>query len=59
MQCMLMYTEEDLGPLQHLRAFCDSSQRLSIKMKIVVDKYPLTITVKILHEYFFFQSKML
>ena len=56
---MLMYTEEDLGPLQHLRAFCDSSQRLSIKMKIVVDKYPLTITVKILHEYFFFQSKML
>ena len=56
---MLMYTEEDLGPLQHLRAFCDSSQHLSIKMNIAVDKYPLTITVKILHEYFSFQSKIL
>ena len=56
MQCMLMHTEEDLGPQEHLRAFCDNSQNLFIKMNIAVYRYPLTTRVKILHEYFFFQS---
>ena len=52
---MLVHIKKELGALLPLRlSILWQYLRLSIKMNITVDKYPLTITVKMLHERFFY-----